>query len=175
MYPGHFAAGLALKAAEPRAPTLGLMIGVSVLDLVFAVAVAFGVEGGSLAHLTTPWSHSLVMSLIWAALFASVYWRLGRAVVAVMAAAVMSHWVLDALSHNSDMQLWPHSKIEIGLGPLLGGLGGWFELLLSLACVAIYVRWAMRPENARRNWPLAAAVIGVTYALEVAVVWTQSP
>jgi membrane-bound metal-dependent hydrolase YbcI (DUF457 family) len=170
MYPGHFAAGLALKAAEPRAPTLGLMIGVSVLDLAFGVAVALGVEGGSLAHLVTPWSHSLLMALIWAALFASLYWRLGRNVVIVMAIAVLSHWVLDALSHNPDMQLWPHSKTEIGFGPLLGGLGGWFECLFSLACVAIYIRWARRAENRPRNWPMAASVVAVTYALEVAVV-----
>ena len=41
MYPGHFAAGLALKVSEPRASTLGIMIGVGFLDLIFAVGVWF--------------------------------------------------------------------------------------------------------------------------------------
>lgn len=65
MYPGHFAAGLALKVSEPKASTLGIMSGVGFLDLVFAVGVGFGVEGRTLQHLITPWSHSLIMAAVW--------------------------------------------------------------------------------------------------------------
>eukprot|EP01037_Dinobryon_pediforme_P012349 gene12349-12436_t len=63
MFPGHFAAGLAIRTVEPRAPTFGLMVGVGFIDLVFGVLVPFHIEGGSFSHFITPWSHSLAMSL----------------------------------------------------------------------------------------------------------------
>src|SRR5207245_2720535 len=44
MYAGHFAAALALKARQPRAPTWGLLVGVAVLDLLFGVFVLLGIE-----------------------------------------------------------------------------------------------------------------------------------
>ena len=170
MFPGHFAACLALKTAEPRASTLGLMVAAGFLDLVFGVAVVFGLEGGGFGHFNTPWSHSLLMAVVWSALFAACFFRSGQRVALVMFAAVMSHWVLDVVSHHRDMQMWPHSAIAIGYGPLFGGLGGWLELLVSVAGTGAYVVWARRPENGHRRWDVVAAVIAVAYAAEVFVV-----
>jgi hypothetical protein len=90
MFPGHFAAGLALKAIEPRAPMLGLMIGVGVLDLVFGVLVGLGIEGGGFSHFDTPWSHSLLMALAWSLLYAACFYRSGQAVALAMFAAVIA-------------------------------------------------------------------------------------
>jgi membrane-bound metal-dependent hydrolase YbcI (DUF457 family) len=170
MYPGHFAAGLALKAAEPRASTLGLMLGVGLLDIIFGVLVPFGVEGGGFSHFVTPWSHSLLMALVWSSLFGAAYLGSGSRVAAVMFLAVFSHWVLDVLSHNPDMQLWPYSKIELGYGPAFGGLGGWFEASVSALGVLIYTVWARRPANADRRWVTIAVFVAVMYAAEFAVV-----
>jgi membrane-bound metal-dependent hydrolase YbcI (DUF457 family) len=170
MYAGHFAAGLAIKTVEPRAPTLGLMIGVGFLDLVFGVLVAAGIEGGGFRHFITPWSHSLAMSLVWALSFAAFYWRLGLRVAFAMFAAVMSHWGLDLVSHHADMQLWPYSAIELGYGPLFGGLGGWLELAVSLTGLGAYIVWARRTDDGSRRWGVVAALMVVMYALEVAVV-----
>ncbi len=170
MFPGHFAAGLALKTVEPRAPTLGLMVGVGVLDLVFGALVPFHIEGGGFRHFNTPWSHSLAMSLVWAALFASVFRRLGVRVMLAMFAAVMSHWGLDLVSHHQNMQLWPYSTIELGFGPMFGGLGGWLEMLVSAAGLGAYNLWARRPENSPRRWGVVAELMAVMCALEVAVV-----
>jgi hypothetical protein len=174
MYPGHFAAGLALKTAERRAPTLGLMIGVGFLDLVFGVAEGLGLEGGSLRRLITPWSHSLLMVLVWSALFAAFYLRLGRRVAAVMGLAVFSHWILDLVSHHPDMQAWPYSKWAWGFGDRFGGLGGWFEDLVCAVGLGAYIFWAVRPENRSRRWWATSAVILVTLGLEI---WftTQTP
>jgi len=170
MFPGHFAAGLAIKTVEPRAPTFGLMVGVGFIDLVFGVLVPFHIEGGGFRHFITPWSHSLAMSLVWAALFAGLYWRLGSRVMLAMFAAVMSHWGLDLVSHNADMQLWPYSTIELGYGPMFGGLGGWLEMLVSAAGLGAYILWARRPDNSPRRWGVVAVVMAVMCVLEVAVV-----
>lgn len=170
MFPGHFAAGLAIKTVEPRAPTFGLMVGVGFIDLVFGVLVPFHIEGGGFRHFITPWSHSLAMSLVWAGLFASVYRRLGLRVMLAMFAAVMSHWGLDLVSHNADMQLWPYSAVELGYGPMFGGLGGWLEMLVSAAGLGAYILWARKPENRPRRWGVVAVVMAIMCALEVAVV-----
>ena len=71
MYAGHLAAGMAMKAKEPRAPTWALLLGVGVLDLLFGVFVPLGVERTTVTPGVPPgfrldfidWSHSLVMSL----------------------------------------------------------------------------------------------------------------
>jgi membrane-bound metal-dependent hydrolase YbcI (DUF457 family) len=170
MYAGHFAAGLALKTIEPRAPTSGLMIGVGLLDLVFGVLVAARIEGGGFSHFNTPWSHSLVMSLLWSFLFAAFYWRLSFRVAVAMFAAVMSHWGLDLVSHDADMELWPNSAVALGYGPLFGGLGGWLELVVTLAGLGAYIVWARRPDNRPRRWRVVVVAMVIMYALEVAVV-----
>jgi membrane-bound metal-dependent hydrolase YbcI (DUF457 family) len=63
-------------------------------------------------------SHSLLMDAIWAALFAAVYFlgrRRARAAW-VLFAVVVSHWVLDWVSHRPDMPLAPGSDERYGLG-----------------------------------------------------------
>ena len=170
MFPGHFAAGLAIKAIEPRAPMLGLMIGVGMLDLVFGVGVGLGIEGGGFAHFITPWSHSLLMALAWSLLYAACFYRWGHAIAVAMFAAVLSHWVLDVFSHAPDMQLWPHSSIELGYGRFFGGLGGWLEAAVSALGLLAYIHYARRPDVQPRRWRVVAGVIAVCFGLEVLVV-----
>jgi membrane-bound metal-dependent hydrolase YbcI (DUF457 family) len=161
MFPGHFAAGLAIKTIEPRAPMLGLMLG---------VGVALGIEGGGFSHFITPWSHSLLMACIWALLYGAGFYRWGLPVAVAMFAAVLSHWVLDLVSHAPDMQLWPYSAVELGYGRLFGGLGGWLEAAVSVTCVLAYILYARRPDVPPSRWGAVAAVIAVCYGLEVLVV-----
>ena len=170
MYPGHFAIGLAIKAKVPRAPTIGLMIGVGLLDYLYGVFVMFGIEGGTFRHLDCTWSHSLVMSLLYSALFAAAFYRWGTRVVAAMAIAVFSHFMLDVLSHNPDMDLWPHSAVEMGLGPYFGGFGGWFELLVSVSGCSVYVLCARRNGTFGRSPIVVCAMVALTYIAEVVAV-----
>jgi len=72
MYAGHFAAGLALKARTPEAPTWGLLTGVALLDILFGPFVLAGIERVSVTPTVSPgfsldyidWSHSLMMSIV---------------------------------------------------------------------------------------------------------------
>ena len=169
MFPGHFAAGLAIKVAEPRASTLGLMVGAGFLDLVFGICVMVGIEGGRIGHLITPWSHSLVMAALWSILYAACTASKDIRVVAAMMAAVFSHWLLDLLSHGPDMQLWPHSPRAFGFGPHFGGLGGWLEILVTLSGTLAYAHWAWQQEDGRR-WGVTAMLLAVALGLEIAVV-----
>ena len=169
MYAGHFAAGLAIKARVPEAPTAGLLAGVALLDLLFAPFVLLGVErvtptpghppGFSLDYID--WSHSLLMSLVWAALFAALFLKGGRLVALAMAFAVFSHFLLDLLMHPGDLALWPGSKLHVGFGIWNWLPSGWwfFELGFILLCGAYYLARARRLGSfGGRGW-LAMGVV----------------
>jgi hypothetical protein len=96
MYVAHFAAGLAIKAREPRAPTWALLVGVGLLDILFGPFVLAGIERATVTPTVSPgfsldyidWSHSLVMSLGWSFVLASVFARHGRRVMIAIGFAV---------------------------------------------------------------------------------------
>jgi len=70
-----------------------------------------------------PYSHGLVASIIWSALAAIAVWvvyaRLGSArtrAAVLVAAAVFSHWLLDALVHQPELPLAGDGSPKVGLG-----------------------------------------------------------
>ena len=125
MYAGHFAVGLALKAKRPAAPTWAILLGTGFLDVLFGIFVMLGIErvtmtphvgqGFSLDFID--WSHSLVMSLVWSALYGLIFWRKGRAVAFLVAFAVFSHFLFDLPMHPKDLALWPHAATHLGNTP----------------------------------------------------------
>ena len=128
MFIGHIAVGLAAKRVAPKT-SLGLLVAAPLaLDLLWPILVLAGVErvrispGDTaftpLAFTSYPWSHSLLMSLVWSVAAGAAYWvwRRYRAGALVLAGGVFSHWVLDAVSHRPDLPLYPGSGTMIGLG-----------------------------------------------------------
>jgi len=167
---GHFALGFAARRAAPKT-SLGWLITAPIwLDAVWPVLVALGVERFRIAPGDTvytplafdhyPWSHSLLMSAVWGLLLGGLVWRVtgdGRG-AGVVAALVVSHWVLDWVTHRPDMPLWPG-------GPKLG-LGLWnsvpatmiIEGLMFVAGVALYLR-ATRARDRTGSIALWALVL----------------
>ena len=153
MFIGHFAVGFASKRMAPRASLGVLMAAPLFLDLLWPIFLIAGIESVRIEpnpnpFLTLdlhdfPWSHSLVTSLAWSAVFAAAFWaatRYGRGAV-VLAVGVFSHWVLDFVTHRPDMPLYPGSARSIGLGlwnfpPVTIAV----EIALFVAAVAIYAR-----------------------------------
>jgi hypothetical protein len=167
---GHYALGFATKRVEPRLSLAWLLAAPQLLDLLWPIFVLTGIERVEIAPGNTaftplafthyPWSHSLAMSVIWAAAFAAlVRQRVGTWRAAAFGAAlVVSHWLLDFVSHIDDMPLWPG-------GPRVG-LGLWrsvpatlaVEITMYVAGVLLYVR-ATRPRDRVGIWALAGLVI----------------
>lgn len=170
MYAGHFAAGLVIKARVPHAPTWGLLLGVGVLDLLFGPFVLAGLERVSLTPGVSPgfsldyidWSHSLVTSVIWSALFGSFFWRRGRTIVVAMAVAVFSHFLLDLVMHPADLALWPGSSVHLGFG-LWGRLpSGWWFVELAVVVAGIGYYWLRARQDRSfggRAWGVALVVL----------------
>jgi hypothetical protein len=174
VYAGHFAAGLALKAKEPKAPLWGVLIGVGLLDLLFGPFVLLGIEEVSLTPGQSPgfsldyidWSHSLLMSLVWSSAYAALFIRWGGRVAAVMAVAAFSHFVLDLPMHPSDLALWPGSDVHLGFGLWRAIPQGWWFAELGVVAVAGgYYLKAARGSQAFGRRPLA--VVSVVVLLHV--------
>jgi hypothetical protein len=174
MYAGHFAAGLAIKARQPSAPTWAILLGTGFLDILFGIFVALGIEHVTMMPGVPPgfsldfidWSHSLVMSILWSIAFAAVFWRLGRAVFYALVLAVYSHFILDWFMHPGDLALWPHSALHVGFGLWRRlPVGWWFiELACMLPLLAYYV-FESRREKSFGHYAVAAC--GVVLLLHV--------
>ena len=128
MFIGHFAVALAAKKAAPRTSLGTLVMAAQFADLLWPIFLLLGVERVAIAPGNTaftpldfvsyPFSHSLVADVGWASLFAGVY-RLvkhdSRGALCLWF-VLMSHWVLDALTHRPDLPLYPGSSTYVGLG-----------------------------------------------------------
>ncbi len=169
MYAGHFAFGLSMKAKEPRVPTWILLVGVGFLDVCFGIFVPLGVERVTLTPHVSPgfsldyidWSHSLLMSLVWAVLFGLCFYGRGKLVAIYAGIAVFSHFVLDLLMHPHDLALWPgsHSHVGLGLWTVIPKGWWWFELGFIAFCCSYYL-WKSRSDDSfGRNAQWASVLI----------------
>jgi hypothetical protein len=128
MLVGHFAVAFVGKRIEPGLSLGTLVMAAMFADLLWCVFMIAGVEhvkfqagkgaGNYIAALDVPLSHSLLMDVVWSALFAGIYFLLRRRRFAafVLFSAVLSHWLLDFISHKPDMSLAPGSSSHFGLG-----------------------------------------------------------
>lgn len=128
MFIGHYALAYGAKRIAPR-PSLGWLFAAGQWpDLVWPIFSLIGMEHFRVAPGDTafaplafeyyPWSHSILMALVWAAALALFYLarRGDRRGAWIIAALVTSHWVLDWITHRPDMPLSPSNDHRFGLG-----------------------------------------------------------
>jgi membrane-bound metal-dependent hydrolase YbcI (DUF457 family) len=152
MFIGHFAVGFAGKKAAPRASLAALLFAALFADVLWPVLVAVGAERvriapGATAYtplefLSYPWSHSLLMLIIWGVLIGAFFRRRpdGARTWAVIAVLVVSHWVLDWITHAPDMPLAPvGGKYGLGLWNSVAGTMV-VEITMFVVGVGIYMR-----------------------------------
>jgi len=177
MFIGHYGPALAVKAPVKAIPLWILFIAVQWLDVCWSALVLMGVEkvrivpgftqGSPLDLYYMPYTHGLIGSLILSFVFgviALLFVRERRvAVVAVVAGAVFSHWLLDLVVHVPDLPLFDNSaKVGFGLWRWL-----WIslplELITLLVGAIVYVRAI--PSKTRRGdvwlWLFVAAMAAV--------------
>jgi membrane-bound metal-dependent hydrolase YbcI (DUF457 family) len=127
MFIGHFALGFAAKRAAPRLSLAALFAAAQFADLIWPFLLAAGVEQvrivpgitafTPLDFVSYPYSHSLLALALWGLLFGGICAVIvrDRRVMVVVAALVVSHWVLDWVTHRPDLPLYPGSA-KVGLG-----------------------------------------------------------
>jgi len=163
---GHYGVAFALKPAEPRVSLGVLFVAAQFVDILWIVLVLIGVEKARLApagnvnapieFTSYPWSHSLLMSCVWA-LAAFLLVRLlpiykgprhTRAAL-IVAACVLSHWFLDLPMHHADLPILFHGPY-VGLG--LWDYPTWSVILEAVVLFAGF--WIYRWKASRPNYLL---------------------
>ena len=153
MFLGHFGVGFGAKAVAPKTSLGTLFLAAQFVDLLWPTMLLIGLERVTIAPGITkvtpldfthyPITHSLLLSLVWAVLFGGTYFLLRRYPKGawICAAAVISHWLLDVLTHRPDLPLAPGGTTRVGLG-LWNSLPATLivELTIFAAGVWLYVR-----------------------------------
>jgi membrane-bound metal-dependent hydrolase YbcI (DUF457 family) len=178
MFIGHYALGLAAKRAAPGTSLGTLFIAPTLADLLWPFLLLLGWEHSHVVPGPNPfltlwlddirYSHSLLTLAVWGALYGYLSWRRTRDKRAAMVIGllVVSHWLLDFVTHRPDMPLYPGSP-TIGLGLWNSPTATMIvESLMLLVAVAIYTR-ATRARDAIGRWGFRAliALLAVSYVV----------
>jgi len=169
---GHFAIAFAAKRAAPEVSLGTLFIAAELADLVWPTLVLLGLERFEIQPGATavaplnfvhyPYSHSLVALVAWGAALgvAILGVRHGSIRAAVLlAAVVVSHWVLDVISHRPDMPITLHGSERLGLGLWNSvALTVAVEVTIFAVCLWVYLR-TTRAADGTGRWALTALVI----------------
>ena len=127
MFIGHHAVGFASKRYAPETSLGALMAAPLLLDLLWPIFLLLDweqvrIEPGNTAFtplefIWYPITHSLAMSLVWATLFAGVYYLVTRYKrgALVIWIGVISHWFCDFIVHRPDLPIYRGGP-RVGLG-----------------------------------------------------------
>jgi hypothetical protein len=175
---GHYGIALAAKRAAPRT-SLGVLIAAAQLvDLIWPVLLLLGVEHVSLVPNTDPflrlsfdsypWTHSLVMGIVWGVIAGGTYaaLRRNRTGGLVVGLLVVSHWVLDLIVHEPDLPIYPGGA-RVGLGMWQSAAATMVvEALIFVVGVAIYARCTRASDRTGRwaFWGLVALLVVIYVA-----------
>lgn len=125
---GHYAVALGAKNAAPKTSLGTLFLAAQFIDLLWPIFVLIGLEHvrinpGDTAFTPLdfydyPISHSLLTVVGWGLGFALIYYarRRYQRGAWIVGLAVLSHWVLDFISHRPDLPLAPGSGLRVGMG-----------------------------------------------------------
>jgi len=180
MFVGHLAVALGAKKVEPDMPLAAGVAAAFGIDMVWPILLLIGAETVSIApgntaftHLafeSYPWSHSLLLVLGWSTVAVVVGRVLLRSATIgwILGGLVLSHWVLDAVTHRPDLPLWPGGPM-VGLG-LWNSIPGTIavEGLLFAACI-----WAF--TSVSRPKTRVGTVSFVVLLLLTGLIWITQP
>ncbi len=206
MFIGHFALAFSAKKFAPQVSLGILFLACQLADIIWPSLVLLGIEALEIEPGITvmtplnfvhyPYSHSLIALLLWGAIFAVLYAllrRSGTKAAIVIGMLVLSHWVLDVLTHRPDMPisladssvigfgLWNFPVFAIPLELILFGVGIWLYLrhtrpldrqgsigfwALTLFLLVVYAANLLGPPP-----PSSAAVAWSAQALWLVIAW----
>ena len=151
---GHLAIGFAAKKYAPQIPVFVFLIAAYAIDLLYFIFLAIGID--TLDY--DPWSHSLLMAVIWsisAALITLFFSKKLQSGI-VIGLVVFSHWILDFIvwdnlpvffDKTNRVGLGLYDKIGFSLtglkldsGSILAASIEMSMLLIGLAVYILYVK-----------------------------------
>ena len=174
MLVGHFAIAFVSKSIEPRISLGTFVLAAMTPDILWPIFSIAGIEytANQSSDVTAPldisYSHSLLMVAVWAALFALsylVFRRYSRGAW-ILFAAVLSHWVLDSISHRHSLLPGSHAYVGLSLWNSLPATlvveGGFWSVAMI-----VYLR-STRANGLSGNYGFWPVVVVLTF------IWTTN-
>jgi hypothetical protein len=171
---GHIAAGLGGKYFAPRASLGTLVLAGIFADIVWVVLSVAGIEHFRIVRgytavspydmFDTPLSHGLFANLVLAIIFGGIYFLLkkDRRSSIVLSLVVLSHWVLDFISHRPDMVFIGNSWPRVGLG-LWSSYWGTIAVEIGLFLIGLILY--MRTTKTRRARAVLPFILFIIYSV----------
>jgi len=128
MFIGHFGLSFAAKKTAPKVSLATLFIATQFVDILWPFLLVFHVEKvaiipgytktNAFEFLYFPYTHSLLMGVVWGLVLAVIYWLFKRDTrgAIVVGLCVLSHWFLDLIVHTADLPLTPFGEYKVGFG-----------------------------------------------------------
>ena len=180
MFIGHYALAFGAKRYAPMVSLGTLFLACQFADLLWPTLLVLGLErveidpGNTavtpLNFVSYPYSHSLLMLVVWSGLFALAYriikgWHANA--MAVVATLVFSHFVLDFVTHRPDLPLTLTGSRRVGLGLWNAPMAALaIEVTLFAVGTAVYVV-VTRARDRVGNiglWALIAVLSAIYFA-----------
>lgn len=166
MFIGHFGLSFAAKKPAPRVSLGTLFIATQFVDILWPFLLVFHVEKvavvpgytktNALEFLYFPYTHSLLMGVVWGLIVGVIYWlfkkdKQGSIIVGL---CVLSHWFLDLIVHTADLPLTPFSDNKVGFGLWNNvAVAQIIEIALFLTGLYIYATLT-KAKNKTGKWAL---------------------
>ena len=170
MFIGHFGLSFAAKKAAPKVSLGALFLATQFVDFLWPFLLLINVEkvaivpghteANALEFLYYPYTHSLLMGIVWGAVVGTIYWLIKKdnRGAMVIGLCVLSHWFLDLIVHTVDLPL--------AFGDYKMGFGLWnnvmmtmiIEILLFIIGVYIYATFT-KPKNNVGKWAFVGFVV----------------
>jgi hypothetical protein len=167
MFIGHFGLGFAAKRVAPGISLAVLFAAAQLADLMWPILVALGIEevridpGNTkftpLDFVSYPYSHSLLLLLVWGFLFGIFYSLRSTETLALplLWGLVVSHWILDFFTHRPDMPLNPGGR-EVGLG-LWNSVPATLTIELAMYSLGVWIyARSTRARDKKGRWGFVA-------------------
>jgi membrane-bound metal-dependent hydrolase YbcI (DUF457 family) len=187
MFIGHFAVGFAAKRAAPKTSLGWLVAAPAFADLLWPIFLLLGWERAridpspptpflALVLEHYPISHSLVALVGWALLGAGIYWAATRYAPGALwiGIGVLSHWLLDFVTHRPDLPIAPGDDTRMGLGL-------WYSVPGTLLLEGVLFAWGVwlyakttRPRDGVGRWAFFAFV-GFLVSVYAASAFSPTP
>ena len=181
MFVGHLAVAFSGKTVSRSTSLVWFVAAANLVDLIWPLLLLAGLErvridpGNTaftpLAFEWYPWTHSLFMGVVWGLALAVLSRSFGVASggARLIAALVVSHWILDFITHRPDLPLWPWPDGVYGLG-LWQSVPATFavEGLMWAAGVALFLR-------VRRPLGIQGQLAFWSFVLVSTLLWASGP
>ena len=180
MFIGHYALAFGATRLAPTVSLGTLFLACQFADLLWPTLLLLGLErveidpGNTaftpLNFVSYPYSHSLVMLLAWSAVIALAYRTIrgdSAKAALVVAGLVLSHFVLDFITHRPDLPITISGATKVGLG--LWNAPTVTLVIESVMFVMGVLVYGMTRQSQRRDigtglWVLVGVLVAIYFA-----------